>query len=168
MSRPHKATKQQTGAGASYERQRITSGRRPSHRHNLKTASWRFLNCVDGEQSSGLFARELSNKSKKTLRCLDKQLANGIYIVYTLDMETNIQKWGNSLGVRLPKSIALSQSLKVGSRVEVKETKTGISIEVVQKSKPTLDELLKNFDTKTQHDLVDWGSDVGKEVVEKW
>ncbi len=83
-------------------------------------------------------------------------------------METNIQKWGNSLGVRLPKSIALSQSLKVGSRVDVKETKTGISIEVVQKSKPTLDELLNNFDTKTQHDLVDWGSDVGKEVVEKW
>ena len=83
-------------------------------------------------------------------------------------MKTNIQKWGNSLGVRLPNSIALSQSLKVGSRVEVKETRTGISIEVVQKSKPTLDELLNNFDTNTQHGLVDWGSDVGEEVVEKW
>ncbi len=83
-------------------------------------------------------------------------------------METNIQKWGNSLGVRLPKSIALSKSLRVGSRVEVNETKTGISIEVVQKNHPTLDELLKKFDTKTQHDLVDWGSDLGEEVVEKW
>ncbi len=83
-------------------------------------------------------------------------------------METNIQKWGNSLGVRLPKSIALSKSLKVGSRVEVKETRTGISIEVVQKNHPTLGELLKNFDRETQHDLVDWGSDVGEEVIEKW
>lgn len=91
-----------------------------------------------------------------------------IYIVYTLSMETNIQKWGNSLGVRLPKGIVLSKSLRVGSRVEVKETKTGISIEVVQKNHPTLDELLKKFDTKTQHGLVDRGSDVGEEVVEKW
>lgn len=83
-------------------------------------------------------------------------------------METNIQKWGNSLGVRLPKSIADSQSLKEGSRVLVTETKTGIAIEVVKKKLPTLDELLKNFDKKTQHELVDWGPDVGKEILEKW
>ncbi len=83
-------------------------------------------------------------------------------------METNIQKWGNSLGVRLPKSIAQSQSLKAGSRVVVTETKTGISIEVVKKKRPTLDELLKNFDKKTQHELVDWGPDVGEEILEKW
>ena len=83
-------------------------------------------------------------------------------------METNIQKWGNSLGVRLPKSIATNQSLKAGSRVLVTETKTGISIEVVKKNHRTLDELLKNFDTKTQHELIDWGHDVGGEIVEKW
>lgn len=83
-------------------------------------------------------------------------------------METNIQKWGNSLGVRLPKAIAERQSLKEGSRVLVTETQNGISIEVVKKKRPTLDELLKNFDTKTQHELVDWGSDVGEEVLEKW
>jgi antitoxin MazE len=83
-------------------------------------------------------------------------------------METNIQKWGNSLGVRLPKSIAMSQSLKEGSRVVVTETKTGIAIEVVKKKRRTLDDMLKNFDKKTQHDLVDWGPDVGGEILEKW
>ncbi|MCR4285487.1 MAG: AbrB/MazE/SpoVT family DNA-binding domain-containing protein [Candidatus Kaiserbacteria bacterium] len=83
-------------------------------------------------------------------------------------METNIQKWGNSLGVRLPKSIADNQSLKAGSRVKVTETKTGISIEVVKKKHRTLDEMLKNFDKSTQHELVDWGPDVGNEILEKW
>ncbi len=83
-------------------------------------------------------------------------------------METNIQKWGNSLGVRLPKSITDKQSLKEGSRVLVTETKTGIAIEVVKKKRTTLDELLKNFDRKTQHGLVEWGPDVGEEVLEKW
>lgn len=83
-------------------------------------------------------------------------------------METNIQKWGNSLGVRLPKSIAINQSLKAGSRVKVTETETGISIEVVKKERRTLDDLLRNFDTKTQHELVDWGPDVGNEILEKW
>lgn len=79
-------------------------------------------------------------------------------------METNIQKWGNSLGVRLPKHIAERQSLKEGSRVVVSETATGIAVDVVKKKRPTLDELLKNFDKKTQHELVEWGPDVGKEI----
>ncbi len=70
--------------------------------------------------------------------------------------------------MRLPKHIADSQSLKAGSRVRVTETKTGIAIEVVKKKRRTLDDMLKNFDKKTQHDLVDWGPDVGKEVLEKW
>ncbi len=91
-----------------------------------------------------------------------------IHSIYFENMETNIQKWGNSLGVRLPKSIAMNQSLKAGSRVKVTETETGISIEVVKKERRTLDEMLKNFDKSTQHELVDWGPDVGNEILEKW
>ena len=83
-------------------------------------------------------------------------------------METNIQKWGNSLGVRLPKELATKQSLKEGSRVRITETKTGVAIEIVRKKRRTLDELLKQFNTKSQHELVDWGDDVGSEVLEKW
>ena len=83
-------------------------------------------------------------------------------------METNIQKWGNSLGVRLPKELARKRSLREGSRVRVIETKTGVAIEIIQRKRRTLDELLKQFDTKSQHELVDWGSDVGSEILEKW
>ncbi len=79
-------------------------------------------------------------------------------------METNIQKWGNSLGVRLPKGIADRQSLKEGSRVLVTETKTGIAIEVVKKKRRTLDDMLKGMTKDNLHEEVDWGKPVGKEI----
>lgn len=80
-------------------------------------------------------------------------------------METRIQKWGNSLGVRLPKKMAENKSLRAGSRVVVRETNDGLVIVIAKKGRLTLDELLENFDPKTQHDLVDWGEDVGREII---
>lgn len=80
-------------------------------------------------------------------------------------METNIQKWGNSLGVRLPKSIADSQSLKAGSRVVVTETASGIAIDVVKKKKyNTLEEMLAGVTDENIHEEMDWGTSVGKEI----
>ena len=80
-------------------------------------------------------------------------------------METNIQKWGNSLGVRLPKQIALNQSLREGSRVIVTETATGIAIEVVKHKKyNTLDEMLAAVTPLNKHTPLDWGNPVGNEV----
>jgi len=80
-------------------------------------------------------------------------------------METNIQKWGNSLGVRLPKHIALNQSLKAGSRVVVTETKTGIAIEVVKDKKyNTLAEMLAGITPLNIPELIDWGDPVGNEI----
>jgi antitoxin MazE len=80
-------------------------------------------------------------------------------------METKIQKWGNSLGVRLPKSIAKSKSFKEGSRVVVTESATGIAIEIcVPKLSLDLDTLLAGITTTNQHKKVDWGAPVGNEV----
>ena len=80
-------------------------------------------------------------------------------------METNIQKWGNSLGVRLPKQIALNQSLKEGSRVVVTETATGIAIEVVKNKKcNTLAEMLAAVTPENMHEPIDWGGRVGNEI----
>lgn len=87
-----------------------------------------------------------------------------IHSIYFQHMETNIQKWGNSLGVRLPKSIAMSKSLKAGSRVLVTETKTGISIEVVKRERRTLDDMLKGITKENLHEEVDWGKPVGNEI----
>ncbi len=79
-------------------------------------------------------------------------------------METNIQKWGNSLGVRLPSQLAKKQSLKVGTRVSVVETKTGIALEVVKQSPADLKQLLSQITPTNLHSETDWGSHQGNEV----
>lgn len=79
-------------------------------------------------------------------------------------METNIQKWGNSLGVRLPRLVAERKSLREGSRVRVTETEKGVVIEVVKKTRPKLRELLKGITRDNTHRETDWGGPVGNEV----
>ncbi len=79
-------------------------------------------------------------------------------------METNIQKWGNSLGVRLPKGIADSQSLKAGSRVLLVETKTGIAIKVLKKQRLTLRDMLKRVTKDNLHSELDFGASRGNEA----
>ncbi len=78
-------------------------------------------------------------------------------------MQTSIQKWGNSLGVRLPKQLAEKQSLKAGTKVLVTETKTGVSIEVVQHKTVSLTELVKKISPTNLHNEMDWGDMVGNE-----
>jgi len=79
-------------------------------------------------------------------------------------METNIQKWGNSLGVRLPSQLAKKQSLKVGTRVSVVETETGIALEVVKQSPPNLKQLLSKITPVNLHKETSWGKRQGNEV----
>lgn len=43
-------------------------------------------------------------------------------------MTTKIQKWGNSLGVRLPKTVIAQLQLREGSEVEIRERDAQIMI----------------------------------------
>ncbi len=79
-------------------------------------------------------------------------------------METNIQAWGNSLGVRLPKAIAQSQSLVAGSRVRVSTSSGSIIIEPVSLPAPSLHDLLKGVTPKNLHKEENWGESVGNEI----
>ena len=56
-------------------------------------------------------------------------------------MQATIQKWGNSLGVRIPSSIAKDLSLKNGSTVEILEEDDRIIIQA--STKKTLKEVLE-------------------------
>jgi antitoxin MazE len=79
-------------------------------------------------------------------------------------METSIHKWGNSLGIRLPKHLARNKDLKEGSRILVTETQTGLAIEMVKKPSVSLDLLLKGVKDSNLHQEADWGKGVGNEV----
>ncbi len=80
-------------------------------------------------------------------------------------MVTKVQKWGNSLAVRLPKATIQSLKLREGVKVTIRSSSRGVWVEPVVR-RETLNDLLKKMTPQNTHLLVDWGSDVGKEIVE--
>lgn len=79
-------------------------------------------------------------------------------------MTTKVQKWGNSLAVRLSKATAEKIGLKQGSPVSIVSDKNLISIKPIFKKRENLDQMVKRINKKNTHDLVDWGKMVGKEI----
>jgi antitoxin MazE len=79
-----------------------------------------------------------------------------------INMTTTVQKWGNSLGVRIPQAIAERYAIEKGSEIEFDPTEQGVLL-VPKKKKPTLSELLSQCKPENRHEYIDFGS-VGKEL----
>lgn len=58
-------------------------------------------------------------------------------------MTVTIAAWGNSLGLRIPKTAALEAHLAVGDRVDI-QSRDG-ELVITKSTRPTLDELLVGF-----------------------
>jgi antitoxin MazE len=89
----------------------------------------------------------------------------GGYTLYILKvrgiiMKTVIQKWGNSLGVRIPSIYVKEFNLKNGSSVEIAEDDGKI---IIIPPKYTLEDLLDRISSKNMHDPIETGPSVGKE-----
>ena len=80
-------------------------------------------------------------------------------------MQVQVSRWSNSLGVRLPKELALRLGIGEGSRVEMRAERDRIVISVVRPVY-ALDELLAGMTPEAMRDSFDWGEDVGREVVQ--
>ena len=77
-------------------------------------------------------------------------------------MTVRVQKWGNSLGVRIPKSVADQSSIRAGSELEVRSDDGRVVLSPVRV--PTLKQLLAQVKPGNRPQLIDWGKPVGKEV----
>jgi len=77
-------------------------------------------------------------------------------------MVTQIAKWGNSLGLRLPKALAVEAQIEDGDTVDVSVQNGTI---VIRPAKPTyaLEDLVARITRKNRHDETDWGAPVGRE-----
>lgn len=80
-------------------------------------------------------------------------------------MQTRVQKWGNSLAVRIPKSFASHCQLSQDSLVEMSLEDGIITLVPIAKPELTLDDLLDQITEDTLHDAVDFGAPVGKEAL---
>lgn len=80
-------------------------------------------------------------------------------------METKIQKWGNSLAVRLPKAFTKQVGIENGSDVRI-SILNGNSILVPIKDQLTLlNDLLIQINSSNSHHEIDFGMTVGKELL---
>lgn len=84
-----------------------------------------------------------------------------------IHMTTKIRKWGNSYAVRIPKATALKHGFRENSQVHIIDEGNGIKIKPVLK-KYNLNELLDQIKPENIHPLIDWGPDVGNEVLPEW
>lgn len=81
--------------------------------------------------------------------------------MYNPDMKTRIQKWGNSLGIRLPKVFAVHMGMEAGANVDVQLDDDRI---VISKSGESLDALLSSITPDMLHGETDTGDAVGNEI----
>ena len=79
-------------------------------------------------------------------------------------MLTKVQKWGNSLALRIPKAFALDAQLENDSFVEISIVEGQIIITPVVAPSWTLEELLAGINKKNIHHEVDTGFAIGNEV----
>jgi antitoxin MazE len=79
-------------------------------------------------------------------------------------MQTNVQKWGNSLGVRIPRPLADQAQISEGSAVEIEEEDGVITIRVLAPKEYALDDLVEEITDENRHEEVSTGSPVGNEV----
>ena len=79
-------------------------------------------------------------------------------------MKTRIQKWGNSLGLRIPKVFAQESQIDNKSLVEISVVDGKIVVVPLKKSKVNLSELLSRVTKKNKHHEVDMGASKGLEA----
>ncbi len=79
-------------------------------------------------------------------------------------MITRVQKWGNSLALRIPKSFADEVGLQTGSSVKVSLADGKLVIAPVAKSKLTLKQLLSQVTDENRHHEVETGPAQGHEA----
>ncbi len=78
-------------------------------------------------------------------------------------MKSKVQRWGNSLAMRIPKFIAKQLELSSGSEVDISLQNEKIIIQTVKK-KYSLQELLSKISEDNRHDEKDFGEPMGGEI----
>jgi len=79
-------------------------------------------------------------------------------------MRTRVQKWGNSLALRIPKSFAAEAGLHKDGPVDVSLADGELVIRPLAEPKFTLKQLLAGVTKENLHHEIDTGQVAGKEV----
>lgn len=83
-------------------------------------------------------------------------------------MRSQITKWGNSMAVRIPKEVLEQSGIKAQQAVEIKAQEGAIVIEPALSREEQLQQLVDQITPENRHELIDWGEDVGGEILEPY
>jgi antitoxin MazE len=77
---------------------------------------------------------------------------------------SHVQRWGNSLAVRLPKALADQAGLREGANVTL-SVEDGMLVIRKSTKRTTLADLLAGCRDDNRHEPIEWGPPVGREVL---
>lgn len=78
-------------------------------------------------------------------------------------MNATVQKWGNSLALRIPSAVAKGLLLRQGSSVKLAVENGTIVVKPAKRTKPSLSRMLAGITKENRHAALDWGAPVGRE-----
>lgn len=81
-------------------------------------------------------------------------------------MQTRLQKWGNSQGIRLPKDLLEEAHLQIGDEVVLVVDHGRIIVEPLtrMRGRYQLKDLLADMPENEQPEEIGWGKPMGKEI----
>lgn len=79
-------------------------------------------------------------------------------------MRIKIQKWGNSLALRIPKAFAFQSKIREDEYVNLSLDENKIVIEPVEEKKYSLNELVSGINKSNLHHEIETGTQVGNEL----
>jgi antitoxin MazE len=80
-------------------------------------------------------------------------------------MATAVRKWGNSLGIRIPKAVAQQVNLLVGTEVEFETSNGTLTIRPTRRRKYSLSRLLAQAKGPNPHGEWDSSAPAGRETL---
>jgi antitoxin MazE len=79
-------------------------------------------------------------------------------------MRVQVQKWGNSLAVRIPKPFAADADVREGTELDLAVSEGRLVATLVRRRRPSLQRLLSGVTSKNLHGEVDSGPPMGREA----
>lgn len=79
-------------------------------------------------------------------------------------MQTKIQRWGNSLGLRIPKSFAAQAAVEAGSIVDLSVEDGRLIVRPVRRRRYTLRSLVAGINRRNIHEPVETDAPAGREA----
>ena len=132
-----------------------------NQRMNLRTAMPLPAQQEDTPSSMGPHPPDDSRRRGNCRTGVDRPLSAYLHCINT--MNATIQKWGNSLAVRIPQVIARQIGVTEGDDVQMEVAANTL---VLRPARPSyrLGDLVRRIRPENRHGETDWGESVGREA----